>query len=264
MPELPDVAGFQQYLDSTALRKSVSHTHVPVRKVLDDATPQLLSRRLKGKSLKESRRHGKYLFARAPDAGWLVMHFGMTGELQYSEESEEMPEHTCVALDFENGGQLAFRCPRKLGRVSFAEDVDEFLRDHDLGPDALDDSLSADRFVELLGDRRGSIKSALMDQSLIAGIGNIYSDEILFQAGLRPDSKVDQLSEKQVRIIYRVMRRVLATASRHGGDLRKLPPRYMLPDRSPHKPCPRCDGKLRKKTVSGRSAIYCPNCQSKP
>jgi formamidopyrimidine-DNA glycosylase len=111
-------------------------------------------------------------------------------------------------------------------------------------------------------DWRGAIKSALMNQSVIAGIGNVYSDEILYQAGVHPRTPAAELKEKKLREIHRVMRRVLSVAWRKGGDGRKVPRTWLLPARGGPGPCPRCGGQLESAKVSGRTAWFCPRCQS--
>lgn len=261
MPELPDVAGFKHYLDATALHQSVARSRVLDKRICQGVTPARLSRRLSGNELNQSIRYGKFLFSQVPDAGWLVLHFGMTGELDYSSNSSEPPEYARFIIEFDNDYRLAYICRRMLGQVSFADNIDTFIDQQDLGPDALSDDLTLDRFHDQLANRRGMIKGAMLDQSFIAGPGNIWSDEILFQARLHPRTRIDHLGDKQIRTLYRVLRRVMRVGARHGGDVRKLPRSWMLPRRDDHGPCPRCGSEFQKITVTGRSTTICPNCQ---
>jgi formamidopyrimidine-DNA glycosylase len=135
-------------------------------------------------------------------------------------------------------------------------------QEHDLGPDALE--IEANEFVEKLSSRGGSIKSALMNQSIVAGIGNVYSDEILFQTGLHPASKVNALDEDALRELHKKMHHVLRTASKKGGNGQKAPAGWLLGKRGPDNDCPKCGGKLSKTTINGRTAWFCPKCQTKP
>ena len=263
MPELPDVESFKQYLDATALHKPIAKTTVDDERILSGISAQQLGQRLKGASLEGSRRHGKYLFADISDGNWLLLHFGMTGELAYSESGGELPEHARVILDFKDGGRLSYVCQRLFGRVDLVDDLEQFIEDEDLGPDALDDSITPEWLQEQLSSRRGALKSALMDQSLMAGIGNVYSDEILFQAGLHPETQANRLSEEDIAELRRAMRRVLRTTARHKADVGQFPREYLTRHRNKDASCPKCTGKIKTKRVSGRTAYFCPTCQKK-
>jgi formamidopyrimidine-DNA glycosylase len=264
MPELPDVAGFKTYLDSTSLHQRVDATRCFDGRIVKGLSPRSLQRRLKSAELAGSRRWGKWLFVELTSGGHLVLHFGMTGSLDYAGDDRDLPEHARFVLHFDTGRRLAVVSRRMIGRVGFARDVDEFADQQDLGPDALEDVTDADAFIDVLQGRRGAVKSALMNQSILAGIGNVYSDEILFQAGLHPASKVAQLSGKQLRDLFQVTRRVLRVAARKGGDAAKAPSGWLLGRRGKQGTCPQCGGELTSETVSGRTAWLCPSCQTKP
>jgi len=130
-----------------------------------------------------------------------------------------------------------------------------------LGPDALDAWWTAERFAERFAEHRGTLKSALMKQSLIAGIGNIYSDEILFQCGLPPKTALDELDADGLRKVRRTLRRVLRTATKAHQAPRSIPHTYLLHRRSEDGVCPRCGTELATVNVSGRTSYYCPRCQ---
>jgi formamidopyrimidine-DNA glycosylase len=261
MPELPDVCGFERYLRDTSLDRRIAHTRLTEERLLLDASRQRLQSRLKGSRLRDTRRHGKWLMVRLQgaggDRGWLCLHFGMTGELTAFEAERpgigDLPEHTRLLLSFEDGHHLAYQSQRMLGHLSHTEDPDAFVQGRGLGPDALDGGLTADRLAE----RRAKVKAALMDQSVVAGIGNIYADEILFQAGIHPAARIPDLDEGRLREIQRVGRRVLRVACRHGGDIRELPHAYLLPHREDGAPCPRCGGRITTTRISGRSTYLC-------
>lgn len=259
MPELPDVAGFKRYLDATSLHQRIESTECRDDRIVENTSRRGLQQRLKGTSLEQSRRWGKWLFMQLGSGGHLVLHFGMTGQLSYAEDAEHLPEHARFVLHFANGSRLAVISQRMIGQVSFADDIKEFAEAHDLGPDALD--VEAEMFCDRLGGRRGAIKSALMNQSIVAGVGNVYSDEILFQVGLHPARSVHELDEATLREIHQVMRRVLRVAAEKGGDIGKLPRGWLLPRRGEDNDCPRCGGKLKSTTISGRTAWFCPRRQ---
>jgi formamidopyrimidine-DNA glycosylase len=263
MPELPDVAGFQRYVDSTSLHQKIAKISIGDRRIVHGVSPRTFTRRLKGRCLEATSRHGKFLFARLDrENGWLVLHFGMTGELRYEKSEGEAPDLARVTFEFDNGYRLACISRRMLGRVTLAGDRDRFIQQQKLGPDALADELDGKRFRGLLSNRRGPVKHVLMDQSLIAGIGNVYSDEILFRLRWNPKVRVDDLSADRIGALFRAMRRVLRTAADRGGHLDRLPRSFMLPHRDGDGRCPECGSELETMTISGRTSYFCPHCQA--
>jgi formamidopyrimidine-DNA glycosylase len=267
MPELPDVENFKRYLDRRARNQRIAHVDVHAGKILKNISGRKLASALMGRKISGSRRHGKHLFARLDNNRWLAMHFGMTGYLAYFKKPDDDPRHDRLRLDSANGRHLAFVNQRKFGRLRLIETPDDFVAQANLGPDALDKSVTVKKFRELLSTRRGEIKAALMDQSLLAGIGNVYSDEILFQARLHPKTPAEKLDNKQIDAMYRVMRRVLKTAISKGAGsaelFRRAPRTYLLRHRESGAPCPRCGGKVKATKAAGRTAYYCPKCQSR-
>jgi len=262
MPELPDVQVFKEYFDATALHQKVAAIEKCRHDLLHGISANRLGEALQGHPFTTTIRHGKWLFARAGEDGWLVLHFGMTGTLRYYEKEDKAPGHIRMLLRFENGYRLAFDCTRKLGRISFAESVEKFIEEHDLGPDALEVAGDAEKLTEMLQGKRGSIKSALMDQSLLAGIGNIYSDEILFVAGVRPQDKVPDLWGKQRREIARAMEEVLRGAiDCRVGEKGWPGGKWLVPHREDGEKCPRCGGRIKKEKISGRSSYFCRDHQ---
>jgi len=264
MPELPDVAGFERYLASTSLHQSVRRTSVDDDRILRGLSPSQLGRRLKHVSIEATRRHGKFLFARLSGDGHLVMHFGMTGGLKYYRREDQRPRHARVVLHFERGYHLAYISQRLLGQVSHTEDPEGFIHDNDLGPDALDEGFDRPAFTQRLQGRRGPVKSRLMDQSLVAGIGNIWADEILFQCRIHPATPVEELSQGEIAGLFDCMRRVLRRGVEKGGEMDRLPPRFLLPHREGDGRCPGCGGDLERTTVGGRGTWFCPACQKEP
>lgn len=261
MPELPDVEIFRRYLDATSLHQSIERVRAEVD-VLKDISVRRFEKTLKGKSFEGTRRHGKYAFVSLGEAPWLLLHFGMTGFLKYYKNNEKAPSHVRVLFTFQNGYHLAYSCQRKLGRVKLVDDPARFVRSQGLGPDALDPDLGADAFKQAIKGFGGSVKSALMNQQLIAGIGNIYSDEILYQAGIFPKQPVAQMDEKILDRLYEAVKEVLMTAIDVQADPEQLPDTYIIPWRHGEGRCPRDGSPIERLKVSGRSSYYCPQCQS--
>lgn len=263
MPELPDVEIYKRYLDATALHKTITAIEVGSAAILRATSGRMLAQALRGRSMERTWRHGKHLLAALDDGRWLTLHFGMTGRLKYFKDLKDDPAYDRLRFDFANGYHLAYESRRLLGEVGLIEDPGAFLAARRLGPDAM--ALDRARFLERMRGRRGQVKSALMDQHFLAGIGNVYSDEILFRARLHPKTPVQHLDDAQRSDLYRAMREVLQTAIDRGagrdGLADRLPPSYLLPHRERGAACPRCGGEIRTLSCAGRTAYYCPRCQ---
>ena len=257
MPELPEIALFKKYVDSTALHKKVTKLSFPDPGLLQSPKSHF-EKALIGNELEETQRLGKYLLIKISGGKWLVFHFGMTGKLEYY-QNQETPKYTKMLLTFANGYHLAYSCRRKLGKIYLAEGFEEFKKEHSLGGDALE--LSEKQFLELLEGKGGSIKGALTDQHLMAGIGNVYSDEMLYQCKIHPKSKVDKLSDAQKKQLYKQMKKVLKMAIDKDGERSEFPSDYLITHRKEGEDCPKCSGKVKQIKVSGRSTYFCPSCQ---
>jgi formamidopyrimidine-DNA glycosylase len=261
MPELPEVETFKRYLDSTSLHQRIIGVDVRDAYVLQSISARELARRLKAHCFESSRRHGKHLFLRAGDQLWLRLHFGMTGSLEYLKQDEVAPKTARVIFRFEDNGRLAFDDQRKFGEIELIEDVDEFLQKRHLGPDALEISLSQSKAI--IGKHRGAVKAILLNQNLIAGIGNLYADEILFRARVHPAAEAAKLSDKDLRRLFRATRYVLERATALKTDFSRLPKSWLLTDRGKGGKCPRCGRALRSATIGGRTSWFCAHCQKR-
>lgn len=259
MPELPDVQVFREYVDATCLHQTIETVHFrDVKDLLEDVSSSTLRRHLTGGSFRRTRRHGKHLFVAVGEDGWLRMHFGMTGFIEFVQGSpEKVPDHTRLFLDFQGGGRMAYVNMRKLGSLGWLEDVEAWVEEEGLGPDALD--VDAQELAGLLEGRRGTLKGTLMNQEIIAGLGNVYTDEILFRAGMHPERVAGKLGGEEVDDLHEAMRYVLQTSI--DGRIEEFPPDFLIRYREEGAECPRCGGRIEKKTVSGRSTYFCPNHQ---
>ncbi|MGE5209435.1 MAG: Fpg/Nei family DNA glycosylase [Alphaproteobacteria bacterium] len=261
MPELPEVETFKQYLDKTSLHQRIAGVEVRDTYVLQDISARELACRLENRRFENSRRHGKHLFVRAGDELWLRLHFGMTGSLQYLNGDEQPPKTARVIFHFAKKRRLAFDDQRKFGEVGLSSSVDEFLGKRGIGPDALDLSLS--QFKSILRTHRGAVKAILLDQRLIAGIGNLYADEILFRTRIHPTTEAERLRDPDLARLFRARGYVLekAIASKAGAD--RVPRSWLLTHRGKQGKCPRCGRELKSATVGGRTSWFCPHCQER-
>jgi len=261
MPELPDVETFKRYFDSTSLHQRINDVEVGNAYILKDISARELARRLKGRRFESTRRHGKHLFVRADGKLWLRLHFGMTGSLEYFKDDRQAPRHARVLFVFANNHRLAFDDQRQFGQIGLLRDVDEFLKKRALGADALD--LDLEEFKKILEKRRGAVKSILLNQRLIAGIGNIYADEILFRARMHPATEMSRLGNKGLGKLFRATRYILKKAIASKADVNKMPKSWLLPHRGKGGKCPRCGRNLRSARIGGRTAWFCARCQKK-
>jgi len=268
MPELPEVEIFKRRLDPTALGRRISGIAVRDKRIVGGASPAGLMARLKGARLAASRRHGKYLPIDIGEAGWFAMHFGMNGSLQHFRAEDDDPPYDRLRFDLGRDHHLAYLNPRRLGRMELVTDAEAFVRREGLGADALYPALGPAEFARRVAARKREIKSVLMDQTVVAGIGNIYSDEILFQAGLHPRLRANRLDRPALARLFAKMQAVLRTAIRRGAGseqmLDRLPRGFLLPQRKKGGRCPRCKGAIAMLKFSGRSAYCCPRCQPSP
>jgi len=259
MPELPDVEVFKQYLDATSLHQSIAEVKILAPEMLKGMSVKELKQALEGDAFESSRRHGKYLFVKLDKGAFLVLHFGMTGFLTYFKDMDKELPHERLLVAFSNGYHLAYDCQRKLGEVALAEDVETFVEERELGTDAME--IDLDSFKRAFSRTRASIKSALMDQRRIAGIGNIYSDEVLFQAGVHPQKKASQLDDSSLKALFQAMEEVLTATIESRAEPERFPEGYLIPHRRGDKICPKCGGEIKTAKVSGRTAYFCPSCQ---
>lgn len=260
MPELPEVENYKRYFDGTAL-----HQKIVTFSCLDDRLlkmhPQTFRDHLLSQSFTETKRIGKYLFIKTDGDYVLVMHFGMTGRLSYYKDKEDRPKFAHIVFEFENGFHLGFENKRKFGWLDLAESVESFKREKNLSVDARD--LSWEDFHEAIKSRRKAIKSVLLDQSVAAGIGNWMADEILYQAKIHPESKVNALQNQHLQAIYKAMKKVIETAIEKEAVYRDFPADFLMHNRKSGGICYHTGEDIEKIKVGGRSTYLCPNWQEK-
>jgi len=148
---------------------------------------------------------------------------------------------------------------RMFGRVNIIDNVVDFVKERKLGPDAY--LMNFKEFKKALHKRTAIAKSALMNQSIIAGIGNIYSDEILFHAKIHPKTKVNEIPESKLKDIFESIKKVLKVGIENKGILSTYPDDFIIPHRKKDELCPRCGGIIERFEISQRHGFYCPNCQ---
>lgn len=259
MPELPEVESFGKYLDKTSLDKIIKDVEIKSPELLQNVDAGDLKEKLEGHKFKHTKRYGKYTFTGLDNDFWLILHYGMTGRLKYFKNSDEAPHYDRLLINFEDESHLAFDDPRKFGKINLTSSIEDFIKEKKLGYDALEIDLKT--FKQIFEKKKGAVKSVLMDQHIIAGIGNIYSDEILFQACIHPKTPVNRLDGTQIGRIFKVMKKVLRTSVDKRIADEELPDSFIIPNRKKNGKCPNSDVKLKTVKVSSRTAYYCPECQ---
>ncbi|MBS0149924.1 MAG: bifunctional DNA-formamidopyrimidine glycosylase/DNA-(apurinic or apyrimidinic site) lyase [Nitrospira sp.] len=229
-----------------------------------------------GATLQSAERFGKSValgFVNSHACRYVVAELGMTGLLLFQSTATKHPQHVHVRLSFTGGreSELRYWNPRRFGRLSLLDKagLDRYLTRR-FGLDPL--TASQQDFVRLLQERRGRLKALLMHQQVIAGIGNIYANEILFRAGLHPNRQVSELSVRKIKTLYAIMREVLDEAIRHGGSSVRD---FFAPDGSEGQYkrrhlvygkegqlCPNHCGRVIQRLRGERSSYFCPRCQS--
>jgi formamidopyrimidine-DNA glycosylase len=263
MPEMPEVAGYTKYFEKCALGRKIASARVRDARIVRGLAAGELEKELTGRTFVATRQHGKYLFAQTDGGKWLIEHFGMNGRLWYFEDHGEAPKFDRFLISFESGGALSYVNPRMLGWIGLTEDPGGLIEGKGLGPSALDPLFDYGEFKRIFSGRKGEIKPALMNQKLVAGVGNLYADEILFQTRIHPGMHIARLSEKQLKSVFDTMREVLRTAVERNGDIGSFPQEYFLPHRRKSATCPACENELETVKIAGRTSYFCPRCQKK-
>lgn len=264
MPELPDVETVVRALRRRAVGRRIEHVSILSPSTVRSPRPRLFARRVRGRTIRAVGRRGKYLLIDLDGRLMMVAHLRMTGDFVVAAPGEPRPPHTRVVFALD-GRELRFIDQRRFGHIDLIDvtrpgALAEWDGLRHLGAEPLDPAFTLTRFREIVRGRRGALKALLLRQDLIAGIGNIYADEILFRARLRPSRSIASLRPAQVARLYRAIRTALGRAvdslSRYGKPVGKL-----IAARERGGTCPRCRRKLHIARVGGRTTYYCAFCQ---
>lgn len=275
MPELPEVEGFKAVVEQHVVGRKIIRAKFFDDWMLKDASPSGASRRLKGRRVSAVDRKGKMLalftdpeHGRA-DTPVVALHFGMTGRPMVARIGDPLHHWDRLTLDLDSGAQFRYRNSRRLGFIRVVtrnELADMAWR---LGPDPLE--APASYLVETLPLREAPVKAVLLDQSFLAGVGNIYADEALHAAGILPTRPGSDLRTEEIRALHRALQRILRRAvgaHRRGADslfpllsVRRHASRQLGASGSPKVGCPRCGRPLRHAKIGGRTSFYCASCQ---
>ena len=249
MPELPEAERARALIEEQALGRRIASVDDADTWVCRPHAPGEIASALVGARFVGAHRRGKAMWVETDRGPTLGVHLGMSGRILF--DAAPSPNRwDRFSLEFEDGGRMALRDKRRLGRIVLDPDLER------LGPDAAD--AGRREFRERVGRGTAPLKARLMDQSVVAGLGNLMVDEILWQARRSPLEPAGELSEEELDELRRVVRSVVRSSIRRGGaHTGKL-----NPHRERGGACPRCGTALERATVGGRTTYWCPTCQT--
>jgi formamidopyrimidine-DNA glycosylase len=269
MPELPEVETIARGLQVPLVGRTFTGATVAWPRTIAPQSPDEFSRGIAGRRVRSIGRRGKYIVITL-DQGYLLVHLMMTGRLKVAPSDQPLERYTHTVLGLDNGCQLRFRDVRKFGRLYLVEELSTITSK--LGPEPL--AIQLEEFEELLARRSGRLKSLLLNQGFLAGMGNIYADESLFQAGLHPQRTADTLTAVERERWYGAIQAVLTRAIRmrgttlrdggyvdaqgEAGDFQSQLAVYGRTG----EPCRRCATPVQRLVLGGRSSHFCPQCQT--
>ena len=281
MPELPEVETVRSGLHKLTIDRPIHGGEVLLPRTL--AYPQDIEQFWQGiidKAIASWQRRGKYLLAELKDksqnpAGWLGVHLRMTGQLLWLQQDSTLQKHTRIRIFFPEDWELRFVDTRTFGKFWYvppATEIESIITGlQKLGPEPFARDFSLKYFTEKLHNRRRLIKTLLLDQAIVAGIGNIYADEALFKSGIKPDTVAADLNSQQIKRLHAAIIDVLQTSIDKGGttfsdflDLLGVSGNYgdsALVYGRKEQPCRVCGTAIEKIKLGGRSSHFCPSCQ---
>jgi formamidopyrimidine-DNA glycosylase len=261
MPELPDVETLARRLRRRIRGRRIGRVRLLTPSTVRHPDPDAFRRRLRGRRITDVRRRGKYLLFELTGDLTLAVHLRMTGDFELTRRQTPIDRHTRVIFSV-NGSELRFTDLRRFGHMDLLTPAqrDRFPGLRRLGIEPLGPGFTLPYFRELIRARRRGIKALLLRQDLIAGIGNLYADEILWQARLHPSRDTGTLPPHQIALLHRSIRRVLDRAVRSLSRYRR-PIGDFLDARERNGHCPRDHGPLRVARIAGRTTYFCHRCQ---
>ena len=279
MPELPEVETIRRGLQRKIKNKQIKDIVINVDKIVKKPSLREFITKIKGKKIKEIDRRGKYIIIHLDSRNKLIVHLGMTGLLIYPydnkiAEKEINPKHNHLVFTFTDNTQLVFNDVRRFGKVYLISNINEIETLSKLGVEPLEDYFTEEVFTQILNKKKnGKIKSFLMKQEFITGLGNIYANEVLYRSNIHPLRLISSLNKKEVRNLYQQIKLVLSEAVKlrgstvadeayrdTDGEKGKFAKKLQVYARK-GEPCIKCGHSIEVVRIEGRSSFICPQCQ---
>ncbi|WP_368644995.1 DNA-formamidopyrimidine glycosylase [Alkalibacterium putridalgicola] len=272
MPELPEVENVRNGLKKLIIGKRIVNTRVLWDNIIKDPQVSEFQQRIQGQKIEDIRRRGKFLlFVLSRDV--LISHLRMEGKYRLERPEVPLTKHTHVVFELDSGEELRYLDVRKFGKMSLVEKADLELHPSmkDLGPEPTDDTLETAYLINALKKTERPIKACLLDQKIVVGIGNIYADEILYDAYIHPERKGNELNESEIKRLRASIISIMNKAVEKGGTTIRTYSNaygdegsyqnYLSVYGKTEEVCPRCQHTIRKIKVGQRGTHYCPQCQ---
>lgn len=275
MPEMPEVETIRRIIEPQVAGQMISDVTINHPQVIGYPDVECFKSLLTGQTIKSMSRRGKYLTFHFANGDRMVLHLRMTGQLLVTPKDYLEEKHTHLIVDLSGGKQIRYIDVRRFGRFWYlkADETDEITGQDRLGVEPLDHALTADYLKAKLGKRKKPIKEMLHDQSIVAGIGNIYSDEILSAVGIFPGEKCADLSDTDWKMLAEKIKEVITW----GIETNQMTPEEYLAGKGKEysnipnlrvygregQQCRKCGLTIERIVIGGRSSCYCPKCQGK-
>ncbi len=272
VPELPEVETVKESLRLRLTGRRIKNVNVIYDNIIAYPKVQDFINNIKNQRINDMHRRGKFILFDLDDY-YLLSHLRMEGKYFFKNKDDEILKHEHVIFDLDNGEELRYMDTRKFGKMYLIkkEDIDKIGPLKELGLEPWDDNLTSDYLLEKYRKKRLPIKSVLLDQSIIVGIGNIYADEILFLCKINPLKKCNEITKKDAFNIIKYTKEVLEEAIKKGGTtirsyssvdgVHGLFQEELLVHGRDNGKCPICNTEIVKIRVGGRGTYYCPKCQ---
>jgi formamidopyrimidine-DNA glycosylase len=268
MPEVPDLEAIRKFFNRTVAGETIERVDTPIPVVIRVPREEFV-RLLTGDTLGDVHRHGKFLLFTLASGRIMVINAMLTGRFSLANPKEKRHARTCFSLGLSGGKELRYADQRFMGRVYLAtpDTLETLPQFAEMGPDVLSPSLTEEVFRERLRKYSGQIKSVLVNHKFVAGIGNAYADEILWEAGVHPYHKRSQMNDEEIRALYEATRRVFEWAEpivweKMGESLDYKEWRdHLRVHRRGGEPCPRCGTTISEITAGQRITSFCRTCQ---
>ena len=270
MPELPEVETVKNEIAPLVVGRRITGVTLAWERIVKEPSPAEFCSRIAGQEITGIRRRGKYLIFSLSGGDYLIVHLKMTGALIVMPDSSDPPDYVRATIHLDGGTSIFFRDPRKFGMMRLTRDPGAI--DDALGPEPLEEGFTPKTLAERLGKRTAPIKAVLLDQKVLAGVGNMYADEALYAAGINPWRPAGSLSRRETERLHGELRRILwAAIGRKGASINT----YFRPDGSQGmahyefkvahgmggKTCSVCGGPIERVAIRNRGTYFCPHCQ---